>query len=143
MVSESRGRTVVSQVTHKRDGSVVAKLVYDVPVAAASGLVEKFKHAGILRLQEASQNLQVPDVALAVARLDITLSNTELIVPSDTGLWPQIRKGLSNSLLAIFWSLSWVIFGLLVVLPWALLIYGIYRLVVRLRKKPETATPAV
>jgi len=140
LVRKSGGHTVGSQLTHRRDGSVVAKKVFDIPLGAASALIDDLKSVGKLRLQEASQNPEVPDVALAVARLDVTLSNTELIVPSDDGLWPQVRRGLSNSLLAIFWSLSWVIFGLLVVLPWALLIYGAYRLVAWLRKKTGSAT---
>jgi hypothetical protein len=140
MVSESQGRTVEARLTHRRDGSVVAKRVFDVPLKASSMLVEKLKTFGTVRVQESSQNPQVPDVALAVARLDITLSNTDLIVPTDDGLWPQVRKGLSNSFLAIFWSLSWVIFGFLVILPWALLVYGIYRLAMRLRKGSATTT---
>ena len=84
----------------------------------------------------------MPDSALALARLEFTLSNQELIVPSDEGPWTQLRKGLSNSLVAIFWSLSWLIFGVLVLLPWALIIYAIYRIVLRLRRKPDVATPA-
>jgi hypothetical protein len=143
LVNQNRGHTTVSQLTHRRDGSVVAKLVFDVPLAASPALVEQFKTFGKLRLHESSQNAQVPEGPLAVARLDVTLSNTELIVPSDNGLWPQVRKGLSNSLLAIFLSLSWVIFGVLVVLPWALLIYGVYRLVLWLRKKPGSAATTV
>ena len=53
-----------------------------------------------------------------------------------------MRKGLSNSLVAIFWSLSWLIFGVLVLLSWALIIYAIYRIVLRPRRKPDVATPA-
>jgi hypothetical protein len=139
---KNQGRTLPSQLTRKRDGSVVAKLVFDVPLNASPAVFEELKSTGKLRLHEYSQNTQVPEVALAVARFEVTLSNTELIVPSDDGLWPQVRKGLSNSFLAIFWSLSWVIFGVLVVLPWALLIYGVYRVVVWLRKRTGSATTA-
>ena len=35
--------------------------------------------------------------------------------------------------------LSWLVFGLLVILPWVLVVYAIYRLVVRLRGKPSPA----
>ena len=72
----------------------------------------------------------------------MTLSNAELIIPSDEGLWTRVRTGLSNSLLAIFWSLSWVIFGVLVLLPWALVIYAVYRLVLRFRGRAAGTTPA-
>src|SRR5207245_9369968 len=101
-----------------------------------------FRHRGTVRVENASINQRVPETAFTVARLDVTLSNTELIIPSDEGLWTRLRTGLSNSLLAIFWSLSWVIFGVLVVLPWALLIYVVYRIAIRLRRRAGTTTPA-
>jgi hypothetical protein len=143
MVNESQGRTVESHVARERSGRVTAKLVFDVPLASAAGLVEKFKGAGIVRVQQSTRNPQVAEGPTAIARLDVTVSNTELIVPSDDGLWPQIRRGLSNSLLAIFWSLSWVIFGVLFLLPWALVFYGIYRIVSRIWRRTATAqTPA-
>jgi hypothetical protein len=142
LVHESQGRTVEAHVARRPDGSIVAKQAFDVPVAAAQGLLAKFKDTGLVRVEEATQNPQVPDTALAVARLDVTLSNEKVLVPSDNGFLPQVRKGLSNSLLVIFWSLSWVIFGILVVLPWVLLIYGVYRLILRFRKKPALANKA-
>lgn len=142
LVRESQGRTAESHVARRADGSVVAKQVFDVPLAAAQHLLTKFKGTGTVRVEETARNPQVPETTLAVARLDLTLSNEKLLVPSDNGLWPQVRKGLSNSLLVIFLSLSWVIFGLLVVLPWVLLLYGVYRLVLRFRKKPGLATRA-
>jgi hypothetical protein len=65
-----------------------------------------------------------------------------LIVPSDEGLWPQVRKGLATSFVALSWSLTVVIVGLLFVLPWVVAIYAVYRVVLRLRKGPAAATPA-
>ena len=100
------------------------------------------KTIGKVRVEKASINQQVPESALAVARIDVTLSNAELIIPSDEGLWTRVRTGLSNSLLAIFWSLSWVIFGVLVLLPWALVIYAVYRFVLRFRGRAAGTTPA-
>lgn len=142
LVHESQGRIVDAHIAHRSNGSIVAKQIFDVPLTAAPGLLEKFKGMGTVRVEEAARNPQVSESALATARLDVTLSNDKLIVPSDDGLWPQVRKGLSNSLLVIFWSLSWVIFGLLVVLPWALLLYGFYRLVLRLRRKARSPATA-
>ncbi len=139
LVSESQGRTVESHVAHERSGQVTAKLVYNVPLASATELINRFKSTGTVRVQQTSRNPQVPDTAMAIARLDVTLSNVQLIVPTDDGLGPQVRKGLSNSLLVIFMSLSWVIFGILVLLPWALVIYAVYRIVLRLWKKPGGA----
>ena len=62
----------------------------------------------------------------------MTLSNTELIVPKDDGLMSQVRKGLSYSVSVLLVSVTWVIFGLCVVLPWAVVGYGGYRLARRL-----------
>jgi hypothetical protein len=142
LVGQSKGRTAESHVTRERTGQVTAKLVFDVPLTAAPGLVERFKSAGTVRVQQASRNPQVPDSPLALARLDVTLSSTERIVPTDAGLWPQVRTGLAVSFRVLAWSLTWVVFGVCVVLPWALVGYGVYRLVARLRRKPGTDTPA-
>ena len=135
-------RQVDGNVAREPNGRVTGKFIFEVPLGAADGLVNKIKGIGNVRVQRSSRNTQVPDSALALARLEVTLSNQELIVPSDEGPWTQLRKGLSTSLVAIFWSLSWLIFGVLVLLPWALIIYAIYRIVLRLRCKPDVATPA-
>jgi hypothetical protein len=143
-VSESRGRTAESHMSHERSGRVTAKLVYDVPLSAAATLVERFKGAGTVRVQQSSRNLQVPEGPLAVARIDVTLSNAELIVPSDEGLWPQVRRGLWASFVALSWSVTVVIVGVCFVLPWALIGYAVYRLALRFRRGVSSApsTPA-
>jgi hypothetical protein len=141
-VHESDGRTVDANVSRERDGRVTGKLVFEVPLRAADDLLTRIKATGTVRVQRSSRNPQIPDSPLAVARLEITLSNQELIVPSDDGLWPQMRKGLSNSLVAIFWSLSWVTFGVLFLLPWGLIVYAVYRIVLRMRRSPEPTPPA-
>jgi glycine cleavage system regulatory protein len=140
-VAEGKGRTVESHVAHERNGRVTAKLVFDVPLAAALGLVQKFKAAGTVRAQQSVRNPQVPESELSIARLDVTLSNAELIVPSDAGLWSQIRKGLSTSFVALSWSLIVVIVGVSFTVPWALLLYAGYRIARRIRPK-RLATPA-
>src|SRR5205085_1440161 len=108
-VAEKMGRTVESHIAHERNGRATAKLVYDIPLSAAADLVERFRAAGAVRVEKASRNEQVPDSSLAIARIDVTLSNTELIIPSDEGIWPQVRKGLSTSVTALSWSLTVVV----------------------------------
>ena len=81
MISESQGRTVESNVAHERNGRVTARLAYDVPLARKDALVDKFKSAGVVRVLQSSRNPQVPDSPLAIARITVTLSNAELIVP--------------------------------------------------------------
>jgi hypothetical protein len=129
IVREAGGRTVESHVSRERNGKATSKLTFNVPLAAAPEVVDRFKSSGIVRVQDKSRNPQVPDGPLAVARLEVVLSNSELIVPSDQGLWPQVRKGLSTSFVGLSWSLTVVIIGILFVLPWVLAIYAGYRMV--------------
>ena len=71
----------------------------------------------------------------------ITLSNTPLLVPSDQGLWSQLRGGLAFSLRGLSISASWLIVGLLFVLPWLLVLYAAVWLARRLwRAEPLAAT---
>src|SRR5439155_861894 len=141
-VAEAKGRTVDEQVAHERSGRVTGRLIYDVPLSAAPGLVARFKETGTVRVQQTARDPQAADGKLALARLDVTLSNAELIVPRDDGLWPQVRKGLSYSMTVLSLSVTWLIFGLCVLLPWALVGYGGYRLVRRLSRSPAPAAPA-
>lgn len=132
---QAKGRTVESHQTRERNGRVITRVVFEVPLTAAAALVDQVKDAGTLRTQQSSRDPQAPDGELATARLDVTLSNTDLIIPSDQGLWPRIRQGLSTSFLALSWSLTVVIVGLFFVLPWLVAIYVIYRVTLRLRRR--------
>jgi hypothetical protein len=113
---------------------VTARVVYEVPLAAASGLVERFKTAGIVRVYQSARDPHVPDTRFATARLEVTVSNADRIVGQNAGIWPQVRRGLSYSASVLLTSVTWVVFGLCVVLPWALVGYGGYRLVRRSRR---------
>jgi hypothetical protein len=134
LVTAVHGRTAEATITHERSGQVTAKLVYNVPLASKDDLVDKIKGSGQVRLEQSSRNPQVPESALALARLEVTLSNVELIVPQDDGFWTQIRRGLSTSFRALSWSLMVVIVGACVILPWSLAAYATFRVVRRLRK---------
>jgi hypothetical protein len=128
LAKEKQGKVAASTIARERNGRVTAKMTFDMPLAAADSLAARFKSAGKVRVQQSSQNLQVPDGPLAIGRVEVTLSNEDLIVPSDEGLWPQVRKGLSTSFFALAWSLTVVIVGVCFVLPWGLVSYGGYRL---------------
>ena len=121
---------------------MTARLIYDVPLPAAASLVERFKADRKVRVHQSSRDPQAPDGRYATARLDVTLSNAELIVPRDDGLWPQVRKGLSYSVAVLLTSVTWVVFGLCVVLPWAVVGYAGYRLVRRLFRPAPVPVPA-
>jgi len=73
----------------------------------------------------------------------VTLTSGERILGDDAGVWPPVKRGLTYSASVLLTSLTWVVFGLCVVLPWALVGYGGYR-VVRWVGRPggTPATPA-
>jgi hypothetical protein len=145
LVSERQGRTVESQVSRQQNGQITGRLIYDVPLTRAPELIDRMKAAGTVRVQQTSRRADVPDSPLALARLDVTLSNKSLLlVPAEDTFWQRIRDGLSTSLKGLAISLMLVIIGVCFVLPWALILYGVYRLIMRLRRSsaPVTAAPA-
>jgi hypothetical protein len=130
------------QTARQPNGRATAKLVYDVPLAAAAGLVERFRAAGAVKAYQSARDPQAPDGPFATARIDVTLTSAEPIVPGDDGLWPPVKKGLTYSASVLLTSITWVVFGLCVVLPWALVGYGGYRVGRRLfRTTPPAPTP--
>jgi hypothetical protein len=142
LVAENQGRVVDSKIHYRRNGQVVAPMTFDVPLSAGQNLVDKFKAAGTVRIQEVGEDPQLPEDELAIARIEVELANGELIVPSDEGIWPQIRTGLAYSVKVGALSLSWVIFGICVVLPWALIVYVAYRLLLRRRRRAGAGSVA-
>jgi hypothetical protein len=131
-VKEAQGRVVETTVGQERNGLVSARVIYDVPLSAAGGLVEKFKTGGHVRVHQVTRDPQAPEGKLSLGRIVVTVSNTELLVPTDQGLWSELRRGLAFSLRGLSMSASWLIVGLLFVLPWLLLIYVVVWLVRRM-----------
>ena len=118
-----------------------AILVFDVPLTAKDELIRDLEGAGIVRLQTSTRNAHVPDNELATAHIDVTLTSSGPIVPSDEGLWLQVRTSLFYSFKLLSWSVMFVVVGLSVVLPWIVLLWAGYRVVSRLRKRPVASTP--
>jgi hypothetical protein len=140
MVKVSKGRVVGERIQYEPNGQVTALLAFDVPLTAKEDLVRRFKGVGTLRFALPSQHPQVPETEFSIASLDVVVTSGPPIVPSDDGLWPQIRTSLSYAFRMISWSLMFIILGLSVVLPWALVIWLAVRVVRRLRAKAQPAT---
>lgn len=136
--AELKGRQVGSQFTREASGKTTARLAFEVPLAAAGGLVDRFRSSGNVRAFQSVQNPQAPEGKYAIARIDVTVTTAERIVGANDGVVPQVRRGLSYSVSVLLTSLTWLIFGLCVVVPWALVGYGGYR-VVRWAVRPEPA----
>jgi hypothetical protein len=144
LTNESKGRLHTNQISQEKSGRVVSKQILDVPLASAAAILDKVKGVGTIRSLEALPNLQAPDGSLAVARLDVALTNQPPIVAKDGGVADSFRNALSMSLKALLWSASFVATGLVVIGPWALLAWCLWKVAQRLRKKevvPPAATP--
>lgn len=140
-VAEAKGRQVDAKFDRDARGGATAKVVFEVPLPAAAGLVERFKAAGTVRVSQSVRDPQATDGRYATARIHVTLTNVEAIVPDGTGLWPKVRQGLSISAAVLLTSVTWVVFGLCVVLPWAVIGFGGYRVVRRI-VQPAPAAPS-
>ncbi len=139
LVAEVKGRQVDAKLD-RDGGKATARLVFEVPLAAAAGLVERFKSSGTVRLSQSTRDPQATEGKYATARLHVTVTNVEAIVPEGTGLWPKVRQGLSISASVLLTSVTWLVFGLCVVLPWAVIGFGGYRVV---RRFVQPVAPAV
>ncbi|QVL30468.1 DUF4349 domain-containing protein [Telmatocola sphagniphila] len=142
-VNELKGHQVDVQISKERNGNVTAKLIYDVPLAASSGLIERIKSLGTVRVNQNSRDPQASDGRYAIGRIDVQLTNIASIVPKDEGLWPQVRKGLSYSASMLLLSVTWLIFGLCVLVPWTLVGLGGYRIAKSVFRKSQTPDKTV
>jgi hypothetical protein len=138
-----KGRQIDSQFMKDRSGKVTAKLVFEVPLAAAKGLVERFKSAGAVNVIQEVPDPQVPQGKYAIARLDVTLTNGERIVADDDGVWPQVKSGLLHSASVLLKSVKWLVFGLCLVIPWVLISFLGFRLFRGLVRSNQPATVPV
>lgn len=139
--AEAKARIQADHIAKDRAGKIVGRLTVDVPLGSAPSLIERMKGAGHLRVAEVSKNERAPEGDLAFARIDLTLSNEDLIIPTDDGFGKQIREGLAGVFAGAGWSIKILLIGSLVVVPWALVIWGLWKLAKRLRK-PAPARPA-
>lgn len=139
LVAESKGKTVESNVSRDKSGRDTAKLVYNVPLKDAQALVEKIKGAGTVRMQQSSRDPRVPASDMAVGQIEVNLGNRDPLMAPDKGFGEQIRSGLSYSLKILSFSLLFLVIGICAILPWVLLIWGIYRLATR--RNRMLATP--
>jgi hypothetical protein len=138
----SKGFVTPAERTYERNGKVSAVLKCDVPLSGAAEVLRKFRGAGMVRDQKTATNAQVPENGLSTAKIEVKLNGAGPLVPSDEALLPQVERSLSFSLRILIWSLMLVVGGVAVILPWALVAWGIYRLVRRYRQSAPSG-PAI
>jgi hypothetical protein len=141
-VTERGGRVVKGPTTaQERNGKVIARVIYDVPLPAKDAIVEKLKATGQVRASQSVPNPQAPEGKMALARIDVTFSN-EVLVPREDTLTSQLRSGLAVSLRGLSWSVNLLVVGVLFVLPWVLLLAAAIWLVRRLWRQAPAVQPA-
>jgi glycine cleavage system regulatory protein len=135
LADQFKGRVVESHLTRERSGRIVGRIVLDVPLLSGGGAADRVAAMGTVRMAESSKDSSVPDGSFSVARLNLTISNSDLIVPNDKGFWVQIKRGLSTSFFAASWSLNFIVIGACFILPWALIGWGSWKIYRRVRRK--------
>ena len=137
LVKGVHGRVRAWEGTQDAGGNSVAIQLFDVPLAAKETLAAQVKAIGKVRGRKEAQNPQAPDGKLATAHLNVRLTNVTPIVPSDDGLWPQVRRSLSYAFTLLSVSLMFLIVGVSVLLPWALIVWIGVKVVRRARKRGQ------
>ncbi len=134
LVKAQKGLVSGAKMSRERSGRVTSTMVFDVPLGSKDGLVRAIKASGEVRLQESSRNSNVPESDLATAQIEVVLASNLPIVSDADGLWPQIRTSLSYSFQLLSYSLMLIILGLFVVVPWALLVWAVWKVYARMTK---------
>jgi hypothetical protein len=108
-----------------------------VPLSRAGEVVNAVRGQGKVTMAQSTRNEGVPEGTLSRARVEITLGSPG-IIDTRSGFWDTIRSGLSTSVEGLLWSLQFVIVGLFLVAPWALVLWLVWRLIVRSRRGVKT-----
>ena len=117
-------------------GKRVARVVMDVPLSAAGQMIQEAGRLGDVTTTQTTRDEGVPEGNLSRARVELTLGTPERIVKADEGFGSAIREGLRTGLKGLFLCLEFIIVGLLVVLPLGVLVWAVWRLFRRSRRRP-------
>jgi hypothetical protein len=112
----------VLEATVARDhGKGLARVALDLPLDESGQVLQQVRSAGTVRGIDASRDSQAPTGPLAHAQILVEFTTTEAIVADQTGPWASVRQGLSTSIRGLLWSLQWVVVGLCLIGPWAVI----------------------
>jgi len=114
----ANGRVVEQSLS--TDGASRMHVVIDVPLKKSGEMLDHVRTMGTVKRIDQARDTSVPDADFVHARLDVTFATINPIVADDTGLASTLRSGLSTSIRGLLFSLEFIIIGLCLVLPWAL-----------------------
>jgi hypothetical protein len=114
------GRVLQASVS-KDNGKGLARIILDLPLDKSADVLQQLRGQGTVRGIDASRDPQAPAGSLAHAQIFVEFQTTEAIVADQTGPWASIRQGLSTSIRGLLWSLQWVVVGVCLIAPWAVI----------------------
>jgi hypothetical protein len=129
------GRVVDSNVVTESSGRTTARVTIDVPMSKSDDTIAGAKARGVVRGSQSSRNAQASNAGqLARARIEIAFATPDAIVGADSGLWATIRNGLATSAAGLMWSLRLLVIGVCLIAPWAVALWGGWRIARRARR---------
>ncbi|MBC7782431.1 MAG: DUF4349 domain-containing protein, partial [Burkholderiales bacterium] len=137
--SEAGGRAIDSNVSKESSGRTMARLTIDVPLNRSGEMLERVKSRGVVRVSQSTKNAKAAGGQLARARIDVTFGTPEAIVGADAGVWATIRNGLSTSAAGLMWSLRLLVIGVCLIAPWAVAVWGGWKIARRVRASKAVA----
>jgi hypothetical protein len=140
--ADYRSRLVDARHTRDSGGHRESMLTIDVPLKDAAAAVDRIKTLGAVLEHASTKNAAVPDNDLALARLEVKVSN-DVLVGRDSGPAANIKRGLAISLQAGSWALMLIMIGVCFVCPLLLVGWAGLKLRRRFARKEAPAAPAV
>ncbi len=128
------GRVLDSRLATGANGQITSRLLLDVPLAKAMDLRIKAQNAGKVRATDATQNPVLADSPLARARFEVNLTSPSSIMADDSGLGAAFHKAMATSVRGLLWSVQAIIIGALIVVPWAAVLWGGWKVLRRGKK---------
>jgi hypothetical protein len=139
------GRKVDGDWAQQPNGQTVAKVVLDVPAGKLAELITKARDAGTVLSLQRDQSPGAPEGPFARARLSATIATADPIV-GNQGVGGSIRSGLTTSVEWLLKSVTWIVVGLCLVLPWLVVLWIGWKVARRRKAAQDGATnppPAV
>ena len=133
------GRQMDSPAVSQGDGQTTATVVIEAPLDRIGALIDKVDAQGSRKSRRTSIDAHAPEGRLARARLSVTYATPAALAGTDEGMWAGIRRGLAVSVKGLSFSLSLIIMGLCLVVPWVLAAWIARRVYLLARARRQTA----
>ena len=142
LVVAGKGRIIDSNIDRHENGQVLGILKFEVPFASQDTILRQIKGGHTVVSQQTKRNPQIAENELTTAHIIVTLAGVTPIVPSDEGLSSYVRASLYMSFKVFSVCLMLIILGVSAVLPWALVIWIVWKVYCKLTTSNVQLAPA-